>query len=61
MDPINLSNSAAQLLRELVTDARHDIHSGVVSYGTAERNAEVLEDLGALDGLAREILTEVHA
>lgn len=57
----NLSTYAAQLLRELVTDTRHDIRSGNVSYGSDERNQDALEALDELDGLACEILTEVHA
>jgi hypothetical protein len=61
MDPMNLSASAARLLRELATDARHDIRSGQVSYGSDQRNAEVIEDLDELDGLACNILAEVRA
>lgn len=56
-----LSRPAAQLLRELVTEARHDIRSGVVSYGTPERNADALENLDELDTLACEAMAKVPA
>lgn len=61
MESIDLSGSAARLLHELVTEARHDIKSGHVSYGSEQRNAEVIEDLDDLDMLADVILAEAHA
>jgi len=55
---MNLSCAAARLLRELVEEARHDIHTGHVSYGTDARNADILGELDELDELAGVTLTQ---
>lgn len=49
---MTLSESAAQLLRELVQDHRHGITSGDIVYGDVHLNQEVLDDLAELDRLA---------
>lgn len=56
MEVKGLSNSAAQMLLEMVTDARDDVNRGMVSYGTEKDNTLALEDLGELDELAHQAL-----
>jgi hypothetical protein len=56
MEIEGLRYSAAQMLLEMVTEARHDIKKGMVSYGTEKDNAGALVDLDALEELARQAL-----
>jgi hypothetical protein len=46
-----LSESAVQMLRELVEDHRDGIKSGNISYGRPEDNQDALETLDELDAL----------
>jgi hypothetical protein len=61
MDSTVLSWAAAKLLQELVSDHRHDISTGRVSYGNQEHDAGVLGDLDELDLLADQILSGMPA
>lgn len=48
---MTLSDSAAEMLRDLVREHRQGIDAGDISYGTPEANRNAREDLDELDQL----------